>query len=30
MIQMMRRQASVPVHEPLNGSRLTEPGLLAR
>jgi len=30
MIQMMRRQASVPVHEPLNGSRLNEPAAMAR
>jgi regulator of protease activity HflC (stomatin/prohibitin superfamily) len=27
MIEIMRRQASVPVHEPLNGSRLSEPSL---
>ncbi|HZT99494.1 MAG TPA: slipin family protein [Ktedonobacteraceae bacterium] len=27
MIEIMRRQASVPVHEPLNGSRLNEPSL---
>ncbi len=27
MIQMMRRQESVPVHEPLNGSRSNEPSL---
>jgi regulator of protease activity HflC (stomatin/prohibitin superfamily) len=27
LIQIMRRQASVPVHEPLNGSRLNEPSL---
>jgi regulator of protease activity HflC (stomatin/prohibitin superfamily) len=27
MIQMMRRQASVPVHEPLNASRLSEPSM---
>jgi regulator of protease activity HflC (stomatin/prohibitin superfamily) len=27
MIQIMRRQASVPVQEPLNGSRLNEPSL---
>ena len=30
MIQMMHRQASVPVHEPLNGSRLNEPAAMAR
>jgi len=29
MIQMMRRQASVPVHEPLNGSHLNEPATMA-
>jgi regulator of protease activity HflC (stomatin/prohibitin superfamily) len=28
LIQIMQRQASVPVHEPLNGSRLNEPSLL--
>jgi regulator of protease activity HflC (stomatin/prohibitin superfamily) len=27
IIQMMRRQASAPVHEPLNGSRLSEPSM---
>jgi hypothetical protein len=27
MIQMMRQQASVPVHVPLNGSPLNEPSL---
>jgi len=27
LIQIMQRQASVPVHEPLNGSRLNEPSL---
>src|SRR5205823_1841420 len=27
VIQMMRRQASAPVHEPLNGSRLSEPSM---
>jgi hypothetical protein len=27
MIQMMRHEASVPVHEPLNGSRSSEPSL---
>jgi regulator of protease activity HflC (stomatin/prohibitin superfamily) len=27
MIEMMQRQASVPVHEPLNGSRINEPSL---
>src|SRR6266496_1674899 len=30
MIQMMHRQASVPVHEPLNGSHLNEPAAMAR
>lgn len=30
VIQMMRRQASVPVHEPLNESRLNEPAAMAR
>ncbi len=28
MIEIMRRQASMPVYEPLNGSRLNEPSLL--
>jgi len=27
MIQMLGRQESVPVHEPLNGSRSNEPSL---
>jgi regulator of protease activity HflC (stomatin/prohibitin superfamily) len=27
MIEMMQRQASVPAHEPLNGSRINEPSL---
>ena len=27
VIQMMRHQASAPVHEPLNGSRLSEPSM---
>jgi regulator of protease activity HflC (stomatin/prohibitin superfamily) len=27
MIEMMQHQASVPVHEPLNGSRINEPSL---
>ena len=30
MIQLMQRQASVPVHEPLNGSHINEPAAMAR